>query len=928
MTFNPGQMLVFDKTGARIGQLINWSITAPRTYRLSDVEDMGFVVPLANQAGVSYLDATVEALLARDNLVFIEDELATIPGWGGEIDEASFHDERCDVKVNGGIGLLIAVQTEEVIKQSAGMASNVAARLIAAANAKKGAHGDLNIGFVVDGDAPLYGTYEFDGDVFQGLRSLANDTLCEFWVEAILGPGATSLGFTVHWDHRRQVDHSAIIFKDGVGGNLKAGSQFIYSGREVLNRIRLRGTPTHLADFLNYDCIGAIVKDVTPEVDWEVPGAANQRRREALDLTVNFGLSDDAQKAIATTGYTDPVTGEHVPGIEEVYLGYYKTFLYAYHNRQGKPYLEGYDWSGPDGTNDKALIERYFRTWNKLGHTPSTTIITTDSDGGLPSATIEDWAFVNTSTTTTPVIAVALDYGHGSVWYVLTTANLLERWDLVFGAQEADDVPWSPVPGGATALSIATSPASPDSLWVLATLGGTPIIAEYSIDGQTLVLQYNLPVSSPTDIAVDAVSGLLYVGSSADGNIHVVDLNSGSAISPDPTFASGFADVEGISISGGVIYIANAAGDIRMLFLPAGTFAGSFATGAPLGVGGNALLVDPANHRIWLTHGGNIDQYDAYVAVGTLGGAGSLTGAPGFDEVHRGTYVHVVMTSDGAKSPSTKWSPHGSELYTVVAGDTLGKIAQRAYGVFSLWRTIYKVPSNRALIGPNPAHLVPGIALTIPARGVNAPATPATNRYYIQFTRGHWQQDTIPGPIGQPDQIQRSWFLDDDTPVTGYNHASVGGGPGIVIDDPAIVIEGEEGRVCDWNPTLDGYGVLLDEQLYKTKSGRILRAGQGWYPHDWDVPDRAFEPPPRPAWPEGELYAADFLAHKNREVTVQQLIVDNLDGLWGNIELGGIYTVQATKQGVRPGGIALQVRVLAFSPNEFSGELELIAEVN
>lgn len=928
MTFNAGQMLVFDHTGARLGSLINWSVTAPRTYRLSDVEDWGFTIPLkAGNPPVDYLDASVAALLATDNLVYIEDELATIPGWGGEIADNDFHDERCDVKVLGGIGLLIAVQTEEVIRQNAGMASNVAARLIAAANAKKGAHGDLNLQFVVDGDAPLYGTYEFDGDVFQGLRTLASDTLCEFWVEAVLGPGAATLGFTVHWDHRRTIDHTAVVIKDGVGGNLKAGSHFLYSGQEVLNRIRLRGQPTHLGDFLNYDCIKAVVRDVTPEVIWEVPGAANQRLREELGLTVNFGLSDDAQRGIATTGYTDPVTGVHVAGLEEVYLGYYKSFLYAYHNRQGKPFLDGFDWSGPDGTNDRSLIERYFRTWNKLGHTPSTVVITTDSDNGLPGATIEDWSFISLVFDGSGAIAAAIDYGNQALHWILKASGTVSHVDLINDAVTTD-ADFVAVPSGATALSMATDAASADSLWVLGTLGGTPFIAEWSLDGEALVAQYNIGITSPTDIAVDANNGLLYVSSSADGNIHVLDLNSGSPLSPDPTFASGHADVEGISISGGVIYVANGAGVIRMLFLPSGAFAGTFTTGFTLGVGGNALLVDPNNHRVWLTTGGSIAEYDAYVAVGVLPGATGLTGAPGFDEIHRGTYVHVVMSSNGAESPSTKWSPKGSELYTIRDGDTLFSIAFRAYGNGSLWRGIYKIPSNRAIIGNNPSHLPIGAAITIPSIGQNPPATPATNRYYIQYSRGHWQQDTIPGPIGQPDQLQRSWVLDDQTPFTGYSHASVAGGPGIIIDDPAIVIEGEEGRVCDWNPTLDGYGMLRDDQVYKTKTGRIIHAGPGWYPHDWDVPARVFEPPAKPAWPEGKLYAADYLTHRNRQVTVQQIVITNLDGLWGEVELGGLYTYQSTEQGPRPGGISLVIRCLGFGPNELTGELEMIAEAN
>ncbi len=926
MTFNAGTMLVFDHSGARVGSLANWSVTATRTYRLSQVDDFAFSLPIAMQ-GVDFLDASVEALLVEDNLIYVENELPAMPGWGGEISSIDYHDERAEVKAFGGAGLLIAVQTEEPIKQNGGVASNVAARLVAAANAKKGAHGDVVMGFVVDGDAPLYGVYEFDGDVYQGLVALAADTLCEFWVETILGPGATNLSFILHWDHRRKVDHTATVITDGPGGQLAAGSHFLISGLEVLNRIRLRGQSTRLADFLNYDCIKAVVKDVTPEIVFELPGTSNQRLREDLTLTVNFGLSDDAQKQLAQTGYNDPTTGKHVPGIEEVYLGYYRSFLYAYHNRQGKPFLEGYDWSGPDGTNDRSLIERYFRTLNRMGHTPSTIIITTDSDGGLPNATIEDWAFIQTVSLTSNPVGAAIDFGNPGLHWVIDGDGTVTHVDLI-NVSFLTDPTFVGIPYG-TALSIATDPSSAESIWVLGTNGGSPFIAEYDVNTQTLIAQYNLAITSPTDISVDAAHGLLYVASSADGDIHVVDLNSGLAISPDPTFASGFGDVQGISISGGVIYVANAAGDMRMLFLPDGTFAGTFTTGFALGSAGNGLLVDPGNHRIWLVTASLIYEYDAYVAVGVLPGAGSVTGAPGFETVYRGTYVHVVMTSDGKLAPTTKWTPKGSTLYTVQTGDTLWSIAFQAYGNGSLWRTIYNVKANKAIIGAHPTTgLHAGQTLTIPRIGSNPPATPVTTRYYIQYSRGHWEQDTIPGPIGQPDQLQRSWVLDDQTPFTGYSHAAVGAGWGIVIDDPAIVVEGEEGRVCDWNPTLDGYGVLKENQSYKTKTGRVLNAGPGWYAHDWDVPARAFEPPAKPYWPEGLLYAADFLNHKNRRVTVQTFDVTNSGGLWNEIELGGTYTYTVTEQGVRPGGMSAVIRVLEFAPNELTGQMSVTAEVD
>ena len=108
----------------------------------------------------------------------------------------------------------------------------------------------------------------------------------------------------------------------------------------------------------------------------------------------------------------------------------------------------------------------------------------------------------------------------------------------------------------------------------------------------------------------------------------------------------------------------------------------------------------------------------------------------------------------------------------------------------------------------------------------------------------------------------------------------------------------------------------------------VISTGPGWYPQQWDVPDRAFEPPPKPYWPEGLAYAQDYLNFKNRKFTAQQIVVTNVGGLWGQLVRGGVYTLNVTKQGPQPGGISLPIRVLKFSPNDLTGECEMIAEVH
>jgi nucleoid-associated protein YgaU len=54
----------------------------------------------------------------------------------------------------------------------------------------------------------------------------------------------------------------------------------------------------------------------------------------------------------------------------------------------------------------------------------------------------------------------------------------------------------------------------------------------------------------------------------------------------------------------------------------------------------------------------------------------------------------------------------GPTIYTVRSGDTLGRIAQRAYGKASLWTRIYE--ANKALLGDDPGSIKVGMELEIP----------------------------------------------------------------------------------------------------------------------------------------------------------------------------------------------------------------------
>lgn len=838
MAFHPGEILVFDHGGHPLGVIRTWTTVLPRSHRIGATEDWKFLIPLYDNQGNVVYDAAMALLLTRDNIVYIADEQFGVPGWGGAISNVVEGNERVEVSMLGGASLLSKVDTTGPVKQTVGTSDTLAQHLISEANAKKGGNGDIQLGFVADGSTPVYGTITFDGDIYQGLTQIATETLAEWWCETILGPGGSSIGFTIHWDKLVTHHHESIVIHDGVGGQLKSGTQVQYSGLEMLNAIRLKGQPTHLSDFLTYPCIQSIVHDITPEVDFTVPPIPGARYSEDLSLSVNFGLSDDAQRKIAWD-------------IQQLYLDYYRTYLYAHHTMEGKPFLDGYDWSGPDGTNDSKLTERFFRSFSYLASFGAPTVVTAPSEavtivGGVPTTdpvlttagSVSEW--VPDTTIALPGIVItgmATDVNTNLRWVAdAATGNLLTLqpdnlttsiWGLVAVA-------------GETLLSVAQSATDAQHVIVLVSVGSAKYVRIYNVDTLALVSQYQLP-SGLNALDIAAVGTSLYVVGSGDSNIHTIDALTGAAIALIPAGLVPSA----ISTSGGMLYVAATTGAVRILF-PNGSSAGSLSI--PSGVTG--LFADPTGGHVYtILPNGTAASYHAFVAVGSSTGptANLSAGAPGFDLVQGGQYIHIVMTDDEALLP----------------------------------------------------------------KGL----------YFMVYTVASWTPVVTIGAIGSPDTTQLVWTIDPAGQVVGHVNAS-----GMVLAPPNIVILGEEGRVCDWDPKRDGYGELKD-QWFRTNHGRLIDHGPGWYIKPWDIPDSKFEPPPKPGWPEGQAAAAAYLAKKNREASIQSIVVTNADGLWGSIQLGGIYTLNVTKQGPRPGGISLAIRVIAFSPHEFDGTLELVSEV-
>lgn len=69
------------------------------------------------------------------------------------------------------------------------------------------------------------------------------------------------------------------------------------------------------------------------------------------------------------------------------------------------------------------------------------------------------------------------------------------------------------------------------------------------------------------------------------------------------------------------------------------------------------------------------------------------------------------VTSGGSSTAPKAPAPPAAETYTVVAGDSLSKIAKRVYGDANQWRRIFE--ANRDQI-ENPDLIRPGQKLKIP----------------------------------------------------------------------------------------------------------------------------------------------------------------------------------------------------------------------
>jgi uncharacterized protein YidB (DUF937 family) len=103
-------------------------------------------------------------------------------------------------------------------------------------------------------------------------------------------------------------------------------------------------------------------------------------------------------------------------------------------------------------------------------------------------------------------------------------------------------------------------------------------------------------------------------------------------------------------------------------------------------------------------------------AGGAAPGFGAQPMRPGFaappaPPQRRADFGNVSSGSSTSATPPVSASPPAARTYTVVAGDSLSKIAKRYYGDANAWRRIFE--ANRSLV-KDPDKIHPGQVLRIP----------------------------------------------------------------------------------------------------------------------------------------------------------------------------------------------------------------------
>lgn len=203
-----------------------------------------------------------------------------------------------------------------------------------------------------------------------------------------------------------------------------------------------------------------------------------------------------------------------------------------------------------------------------------------------------------------------------------------------------------------TLQGVSTDSAEPAHLWALVTTASASTVRRYDIATGTLVTEWTATGKSYSDIAVDLSHGWIYALSTVmAGTIDKLQIDSGLPDLQNPTVpvrgAQNGAHYVGLAqVNGQFLYILGSDGDLLLAYAKDGGYAGHQPT--PFGRAAG-LLTDPIDRELWLCLPNHVQVMYATLAWAEAGQAGPVNGAPGFDSIVSGRFIHIVQARDRSR---------------------------------------------------------------------------------------------------------------------------------------------------------------------------------------------------------------------------------------------------------------------------------------
>lgn len=331
-------MMVFDKAGNSLGAITDYVINSPRSYAIREPGGMGFYIP-RNSPDV--------ALIASDRLVAVTNEVG-LPVWAGTIATQDWTSSTVNVHCEDIFALLVGVPVElemEILDNTP--ASGIYQAVIDLVNARRGLDGEIQWGVDFQSTNPFLGDLELSGDPLDALNEISNRSGTEFAWSATVS-GNLSIALVVRDSF---MAGAGVSLADGPGGNVASSPTYSVDPTTIINGIRITGNSTEIIRYVE-DWADWAVHEFEPVVEIYAD-TGDFRRRIDLDMSVDFSISKNQQRALAQR------TQDEVWDL-------YERYLYAMHDIMGRPNHEGWWYEGPTEEIEPELTKDNWHTHQEL----------------------------------------------------------------------------------------------------------------------------------------------------------------------------------------------------------------------------------------------------------------------------------------------------------------------------------------------------------------------------------------------------------------------------------------------------------------------------------------------------------------------------------------------------------------------------------